>query len=151
MVVGSLPVIRQCASVRLLHRSDSWDKNIRRGMEITCKHPSQVNQWKYSFCKDAGIPCMADGAYVELDREGDAWLKLPSVLRSFCHCLPSPLFSLSLCPSSVHPSFSPSSVPRYLHPSPPSFPSEESWRLSDGAGWDGTASNHALFRSRGGR
>ena len=99
MVVGSLPVIRQCASVRLLHRSDSWDKNIRRGTEITCKHPSQVNQWKYSFCKDAGIPCMADGAYVELDREGDAWLKLPSVLRSFCHCLPSPLFSLSLCPS----------------------------------------------------
>ena len=87
---------------------------------------------------------MADGAYVELDREGDAWLKLPSSALSAIVCRRLSLFSLSLCPSSVHPSFSPSSVPRYLHPSPPSFPSEESWRLSDGAGWDGTAANHAL-------
>ena len=104
MVVGSLPVIRQCASVRLLHRSDSWDKNIRRGTEITCKHPSQVNQWKYSFCKDAGIPCMADGAYVELDREGDAWLKLPSSALSAIVCRRLSSLFLSARRPSIRPS-----------------------------------------------
>lgn len=79
---------------------------------------------------------MADGAYVELDRDGDAWLKLPFFL--LLSALP-PLRSLFLRPTFAWASVA-SCVPRYLL-----FQARRvraCWM-----GWDGTATNYALSES----
>ena len=77
---------------------------------------------------------MADGAYVELDREGDAWLKLPSSALSAIVCRRLSSLFLSARPSVLQP-VECAQVP----PSIPSFFSKREefetvgW---SGMGWD---------------